>query len=97
MIVKTETGSTYDVEEDYLVRVEVGSDSVTLRQDGEKLRIIEWVQKPEVGRRMIMMLAPLEPREFVNSVATMRSTSPVVSIEERLANLPAAVQKLADV
>lgn len=97
MIVKTETGSIYRVEEQWLVRETVGEESGALRQDGERLRIIDWVQPPEVGKKMIMVLAPLEPREFVGSVATIRSTARVVSIQEQLADLPESVQKLADV
>lgn len=73
MIVKTETGTTYLLEDGHLTRLKAAHD---LRRDGEPIKIIK-MGPPTVGQRWALVL---DLRQ--DGIPTLRLTSPVVEILE---------------
>ena len=82
LIVHTESGSVYEVTDTTMKRMYMGKMSQPLRQDGETLDIIQWVIRPEVGKRMLVGLKPLFPPQFPDPNVTFRFTSRVKFIRE---------------
>lgn len=72
----TESGTKYLVEDDWVTRM-VSSRGSGLRRDGFAVKILMMVDRPTVGRPLVMYL---DLRG--DDTATMRITTPVVSIEE---------------
>jgi hypothetical protein len=70
---QTETGSTYEVEDDMIRRVEHTHD---MRRDGEWLRILKIIYPIEVGSRAYFLLEPLGE----GAITTLRLTSLVTDI-----------------
>lgn len=73
--VETESGAVYLFDESGRVR-RAGSSETDMRRDGDWLKLLK-EPKYEVGLPMFLILEPLGL-----GVATTRSTTPVVSIEE---------------
>lgn len=74
-IITTESGTRYEYKGRKMRRIPEGN-ALPMRRDGEDLSFTFW-GTPTVGRRMRLILEPLG-----DGNSTIRTTTPVVSIEE---------------
>lgn len=81
MIVKTATGSKYEVTNTTLRRLNQGEQSLPLRKDDQTLEVTMWIAMPEVGREMVALLAGVNNDP---NISTLRRTSTVTEIEGAL-------------
>ena len=77
-IITTESGTRYALDGRWVTRIPT-DDTHAMRRDGERLKF--WGEKPVIGRRMILFLEPLNGADPAIAT-TMRTTTPVISIEE---------------
>ncbi|QIG57968.1 hypothetical protein SEA_PAULODIABOLI_284 [Microbacterium phage PauloDiaboli] len=90
MKVTTESGAVYEFTKDGMkfrrlknklpIDPEAEVPRVGLRQDGKWLKLFKPVEV-SVGLSMTLLVEPLDPPQFEGAGLTVRSTSPVVGVE----------------